>query len=333
MRVAKKAKEKKSKEEKKGSARVYALAMIFTAIVYIACCFVQRIIADTEDRVKVYVASKDIEQGVFITSDNFTSYFTSDNRAVSDVPVNYISSPEQIYNSYTNKEYVKNDTLSIEGFTSEKSLISDIENPIEVSVNASNLAQVVGGIIRAGDKINIYSVDTVNVAGVKRSESVEICRGAYVTKTFTSAGVELNRDSDTDEAALIINIVISEDDEDKFNVAVANGTLRVSKVLNNNEKESNEDVKVTDEKNTSETVEEVTETLEEVEETSETEEATSSEESTDELVSETEESEEESSLEETESETGETEEEVSSALEETSKASKNKETSSDTNKQ
>ena len=234
VRAAKVKKDKERKKaERKDKTKVYAFGVVFTALVFILLCVAQRVISDTGERANCYIASKNIIDGVHITKDNFYEYFTIDSRYVSELPVNWIKQPSDIYDSYTTRDYVANDVASVEGFKTSKSMIADIENPLEVSVSAGSLPQAVGGILRAGDKVNIMSVETVNVNGIKTEKVTYICKGAYIAKALNSNGIEVDRNS-TDEAALIMNIVIPEDAEEEFTRAVMKGTIRMSKILENN---------------------------------------------------------------------------------------------------
>ena len=93
-------------------------------------------------------------------------------------------------------------------------------------MNANNLSQVVGGILREGDRINIWSVTETNNNGVGKVTAEKICDYAYVTRVFTAAGVQVNADSGNDSAAMVINIIIPEEKEQEFNIALEKGTLR-----------------------------------------------------------------------------------------------------------
>ena len=260
--------------EKKEKTKVYLFGAAFTAIVFILLCLAQRIISDTGERVYCYIAKDTVTQGVYITDKNFLEYFTIDNRYLNEVPTNYIREPSDVYDSYTTREYVKNDVASIEGFKTTKSLMSDIAEPLEVSVSASGLPQAVGGILRAGDKINILSVESVNYNGQIVETVTYICRGAYISKAFNSGGVEVDRNSA--DAALIMNIVIPAEAEEEFTKAVMKGTIRMSKILNGEEEteETGESKEETAESVIEETTESVIETTENVVETKGREEET-----------------------------------------------------------
>lgn len=267
VKAAKISKEKEQKRaEKKEKTKVYLFGAAFTAIVFILLCLAQRIISDTGERVYCYIAKDTVTPGVYITDKNFLEYFTIDNRYLNEVPTNYIREPSDVYDSYTTREYVKNDVASIEGFKTTKSLMSDIAEPLEVSVSASGLPQAVGGILRAGDKINILSVESVNYNGQIVETVTYICRGAYISKAFNSGGVEVDRNSA--DAALIMNIVIPAEAEEEFTKAVMKGTIRMSKILN--EEEETEETGESKE----ETTESVIETTENVVETKGREEET-----------------------------------------------------------
>ena len=103
-------------------------------------------------------------------------------------------------------------------------------------MNANNLSQVVGGILREGDRINIWSVTETNNNGVGKVTAEKICDYAYVTRVFTAAGVQVNAASGNDSAAMVINIIIPEEKEQEFNIALEKGTLRVGRCMYEREK-------------------------------------------------------------------------------------------------
>lgn len=62
------------------------------------------------------------------------------------------------------------------------------------------------------------------------TESKNICTHAYVTRTFTSSGEEAAGD-DKDKATLVINIIIPAEQEEEFNRAIVEGTVRVGRYM------------------------------------------------------------------------------------------------------
>lgn len=226
-------KEKKTERKAKSfSARLILYCFIVTAVLFGLLIFIEKSIINAEDTKKVFVSIAEVPEDVCITESNISEYFRVEERAQSVIPEGYISEISEIVGLISNRKIMKNEIITITSFSSLDERTKDIENPIEVSLNASNLAQVVGGVLRAGDYINIWSVKSSNVNGIQQIESRNICSHAYVTRTFTSSGEEVGRDgANSDTATMIINIIISAEQEDEFNKAIVEGTIRVGRCL------------------------------------------------------------------------------------------------------
>jgi hypothetical protein len=124
----------------------------------------------------------------------------------------------------------KNEILTGKSFSSLDERTRGIEHPIEVSLNASSLSQMAGGVIRAGDYINVWAVKSTNINGESVTKTESICTHAYVTRAFTSSGEEASG-NDKDKATLVINIIIPAEHEEEFNRAIVEGTVRVGRYM------------------------------------------------------------------------------------------------------
>ena len=246
------------KERKKGhkGATVCLYCVILTAIFYAFLLYVEKVVLREEQTAEVYMVSQDIEEGVLVTADIAPQYFSKVTRAVSLLPADYITDLSVVYNTFTTRDYVAKDIITSAGFTSEADKTADIINPVEISVASASLAQAVGGILRTGDYINIWSVTEIGINGTSEITAERICEHAYVSKAFNSSGVQLVRGVNTDDdAATIISIIMSEDDEEAFNIALAKGSIRFALCMYDVEQV----IASEDERDSSDNVEETTE--------------------------------------------------------------------------
>lgn len=221
----------KVKKEKSGvSAKVILCSVIVSAVLYALLIFVEKSIVDSEDTKQVYVSVKEVPENLLITAENIGGYFALMERPLSAVPDNAVENAAELYGKYTGRMIDKNEILTGKSFSSLDEGTRGIEHPIEVSLNASSLSQMVGGVIRAGDYINIWAVKNSNINGESVTESKNICTHAYVTRTFTSSGEEASG-NDKDKATLVINIIIPAEQEEEFNRAIVEGTVRVGRYM------------------------------------------------------------------------------------------------------
>ena len=179
-----------------------------------------------------------------VTVLNISDYFAIEDRPASVIPDGCITHDTQLVGYITDRTIKKNEIVTVTSLSTVDDRIKGIDNPIEVSINASSLSQFVGGVLRTGDFINIWSVKTDTVNGEKVTETKQICSHAYITRTFSSSG-ETAAEGDSEMAAMIINIIIPAEQEEEFNTAVSEGTLRVGRYLYDVD-ESMENVTVTD---------------------------------------------------------------------------------------
>ena len=219
------------KKEKGGiSAKVILCSVIVSAVLYALLIFVEKSIVDHEETKQVYVSVKEVPENLLITAENMGVYFTLTERPLSAVPDNAVENAAELYGKYTDRIIAGNEILTDKSFSGLDERTKGIEHPIEVSLNASNLSQMAGGVIRAGDYINIWAVKNTNINGESVTESEKICTHAYVTRTFTSSGEEAASD-DKEKAALVINIIIPAEQEEEFNRAIVEGTVRVGRYM------------------------------------------------------------------------------------------------------
>lgn len=220
------------KQDEKGpvNIKVFIYCLIATFILYALIVAVEKAIVSSDEKKPVYVAAMDIKESLLITEDNFDKYFKLEERIIDTLPDGYITDKNMLIGYITDRELLAKEIAVTDIFVKEQNLIATIDNPVEVSLNASNLAQVVGGVLRTGDFINIWSVKTINKNGVQTIEAVPIYEGAYVTRAFTSSGEEISRDNQEEASTMVINIVIPAEQEEAFNKAIAEGTIRLGRV-------------------------------------------------------------------------------------------------------
>ena len=221
----------KLKEPKAGTpAKVVLYCIVVTAVLYVILIFIEKSIVNADDRKEVYVTVKEVPANLEITKANISDYFRLEDRPESVIPDGCITQDIQLLGHITDRVIQNNEIITVSSLSTQDERTKDIEHPIEVSLNASNLSQFVGGVLRTGDYVNVWSVRTDTVNGEKVTQTKNICSHAYVTRTFSSSG-EAAGEGDSDIATMIINIVIPAEQEEEFNTAIAEGTLRVGRYL------------------------------------------------------------------------------------------------------
>lgn len=218
----KKAEKRAGKESRKKAETGKSLVVTFIiCMVAFGCClYLIRDMAKGEDKILLYVAKADIPANYQVTGSVF---FEKKEVPLSLVPSGAVKDLDSIEREFTACGIAKGQILTANLFTDKEAEKADLENPVEISVGTSNIADMAGGIIRAGDLVNICVVKN-------DAKAVYIAEKAYVTRTFTSGGMQISSEN-TEQSVAIINIVIEASKEKEFNEALESGTLRISRVI------------------------------------------------------------------------------------------------------
>ena len=220
-----------TRKRKSFNARLFLYSFFVSFALYVLMLFVERGMLNDKEYVSVYVTASAVDKETVITAENVEVYFTLQERETDSLPEGYITNSGMLEGKILSRGYVKNEIITMSGFTDIDERIAGIENPVEVSFSAGNLSQVAGGVLRAGDYINIWSVS--EGAGYDRTNIIAepICRYAYVSRVFSASGEEVGNDDKGGHAATVINIIIPSDMEEKFNIALSKGTLRAGRCM------------------------------------------------------------------------------------------------------
>lgn len=169
----------------------------------------------------IYTAAKSIPQGLLITEDNREIYFQEQELDKSCIPAAALTSPAQaegliaVYN-------IDSGTLLTSGMFEEVSLIlAEMEEPVIAGFKAEDIFQVAGGILRAGDRIHIYSV--------REEETVLVWPEVFVQQVFDAAGSSIDN-GDKTTAAQRINVYLDKEEVDRFYTELSGGSLRAVKI-------------------------------------------------------------------------------------------------------
>lgn len=198
------------------------LGLLASLILFIALIVIQEKIVSPNGNVKVVIATKDIDKDIAeeggITEANVDQYFKIKDKVDGELDVeNSISSLDDLIDKIPTEKILKGQVVSMNKFIDKDSVLAEISDVVEVSIKATDVSQVAGGIIKAGDLINISIISEVS----KSSE--RILNNVYVSKTFTNEAEQVEG-----KPQVILNIYISKEDEKKLNDAIAKGNLRVS---------------------------------------------------------------------------------------------------------
>ena len=197
-------------------------ALVASLIVFSVMLQVEKRMLTQYERGIIYVAAKEIPEGQLITHENYLEYFEKCLLDRSVIPATAVCEEAQVANLVAAVR-IEEGVLLTEGmFEKLDEITAELKTPVLAGLKADDLYQMVGGILRAGDRINIYSVNQENQAELVWSD-------VYVQQVFDNAGKSIPN-ADTGTAVQRINVYLNGADVEELYSKLAAGSLRVVKV-------------------------------------------------------------------------------------------------------
>lgn len=218
---------RKERTKEKGSgmekAGLIAVCLAMSVIVFLVLLSMERnMLAEYEKQAAVMV-KRYIPSQTLITEDNADDYFEIRELEKAAVPDKGFHSLEELYGHIPLVSLDKGiiPTASLVG--SREEILGTMQRPVMAGISAEDIYQVVGGILRKGDTINIYTVDQ------ETKEALPVWKNVCIAQVFDSSGNEIPND-DTESIAQRLNIYMDEENIEQFYTELASGSLRVVKI-------------------------------------------------------------------------------------------------------
>ena len=233
---------KKDKTERSILPGVIVVSWLVAIIVYVVMLNAEKTALSDYEKGTVYVTTKPVPKGSVITTDCITQKEIDK----SLIPSGVINNPEDLTDLISVYAVDQGSIITAGMFTSVNDITKDMTQPVVAGFKADDLYQVVGGVLRSGDHINIYRVDeNVNKGNTSQSlantDSEEnwaeassnaaflVWGDVFVQDVFDSAGMVISA-ADTTTPAQRVNIYMDNDNVADFYAALAQGSLRVVKI-------------------------------------------------------------------------------------------------------
>lgn len=199
-----------------------AAALVAAVSLYAVMLQTEKKMLSEYERGVIYVAAREIPGGTLIDNSNRETYLERAELDKSVIPPAALASPEQLDGLIAGRT-IDVGTLLTEGmFETRNKVTEEMEHPVIAGFKADDLYQVAGGVLRAGDRINIYTVSEGGAACI-------IWRDVFVEQVFDSAGNRIGGEDHTGSAQRI-NVYLDAGDVEYFYTELARGALRVVKV-------------------------------------------------------------------------------------------------------
>ena len=214
------------KEKRRGKAvnlktGVSVAALTAAVAMFVILLQIEKSVLSQYEKGFIYTAAVPIPRGEVITAENAGRYFRLQELDMGCIPETALRKPEQVQGLAALFD-VEPGVLLTEGmFERLDDVLKEMREPVIAGFKAEDMCQVAGGILRAGDRVHIYSI--------MGEDSVLVWEQIYVQQVFDGAGVRIPNE-DTTTPSQRINIYLDKEDVGIFYRGLAEGNLRVVKI-------------------------------------------------------------------------------------------------------
>lgn len=207
-----------------GSLWTFSIAAAFVAAVTVFCVMVrlEKSVLTQYEKGVIYTAVKQIPKGQMITENNYHSFIEMKELDRSCIPKTALQRPEQAQGLAALADIEQGVLLTSGMFEDVDEILEQMTEPVIAGFKAEDLYQVAGGVLRAGDRIDIYSVQ-------EDGQAVLVWEEVFVQQVFDGAGAAIGS-GDKTTAAQRINVYLAKADVGKFYGELALGSLRAVKI-------------------------------------------------------------------------------------------------------
>jgi len=172
----------------------------------------------------VIVAVENIVENTEITKENLSLLFTVEERTLTEIPQAACMDLDDLTGQYVQGNIDKGSVIteSMLGTLKAKQ-----EDSVLLGINMESLAQSVVGTLRAGDKIEIYTVKTVEEKEVVVEKAIA---NVTVERSYTGSGASILKEDNT-SIAQYITIPVHKDAVGVVYEALENRRIEIVKIL------------------------------------------------------------------------------------------------------
>lgn len=200
-----------------------AAALVAAAAVFMILVQMEKSALTQYEKGVIYTAAAEIPKGQVVTEENYFEYMERKELEKSCIPETALSSVEDIRGLSAVFDIDAGVLLTKGMFEPLEEIMHEMQEPVIAGFKADDMYQVAGGVLRAGDRIHIYTVS-------ESGEAALHWENIFIEGVFDQTGASIAND-DRATAAQRINVYLDKEDIDEFYTNLANGSLRVVKVL------------------------------------------------------------------------------------------------------
>lgn len=175
------------------------------------------------EKTTVWVTRAELAEGLEITEAAWEECFEQIEIDKSKVPEQLIENPRELAGMLTEIGIPKGTIVTWSMFTDEKAYAEGLYNPVVAGCKSEDLFQLVSGVLRKGDLVNMYTVNE------ELGETYLLWERVMVYQTFDAAGNSIPPEDVTTPAARV-NLLLEEGYAEQFYKELSQGSLRMVKL-------------------------------------------------------------------------------------------------------
>ncbi len=213
------------KKDPKRTSRIQtgsiAAALVAALSVFGVMVHAERSVMENYEKKEVILASVTIPKGTELTEENLDRYLEKTTVDSAGVSADAVTDMSDLTGLLSECDIEAGTLLNRSMFLSVAEITKEMKEPVLVGIKAEDLYQVVGGVLREGDRIHVYTEDEEGEVALR-------WENLYVAASFDSAGNEVAPERES--AALRFNVYLDREDVAEFYREITAGSLRIVKV-------------------------------------------------------------------------------------------------------
>lgn len=211
------------KEKKNILPGVILVALLASIATFFLLLNMEKNALESYEKVTVWTTKCELAKGLEISSNSIQECFVQVEIEKDRVPGKIIENPEVIIGKHTMFVISHGTVLTDTMFTDEDNYREGMHNPIIAGCKGDDLFQLVSGVLRKGDLVNIYMVNE------ELGETYMLWENIMVYQSFDASGNAIPSE-DTVTPAARVNLLLEEGYTEQFYKELSTGSLRLVKV-------------------------------------------------------------------------------------------------------
>lgn len=175
------------------------------------------------EKAYVWVAKKELAEGLEITEVMWEECFEQIEIDKSKVPEQQVQNSQEIVGARTKISISKGSVITRTMFSNEWIYTEGLSRPVVAGCKGEDLFQLVSGVLRKGDFVNLYTVNE------ELEETYLLWENVMVYQAFDNAGNCITSEDATTPAARV-NLLLEEGYVEQFYNELNQGSLRMVKI-------------------------------------------------------------------------------------------------------